>query len=161
MTIENNTNPTDTDLVRIKESKDLSEMGQLWASTHAAFLLLTGNPLEVCLKAKEKLIERYDRSHRKGKILMITQTNNLCAAMADSLNPGFRESDLALQTRRLELISKIVKAEISEGEEAGQVVNLLMGITQIEIKSMSLTSGLPNEKQRIEKLEPVFINHIQ
>ena len=116
----------------------ISEQGPLVAAGVAAIALLTKNPIESCIKERERALNSFNQAERSRKIDMITSLQETCAEIAGILSPGSNESNLAMNTRRLDIIQKLVINEIAEGPMVGDVADLVLGRFRFKVEEMQL-----------------------
>lgn len=123
---------------RRQEKRQIAKMGSLWAATRASILLLNGCSAEDCIKSRIDFEKKYYSSNRKGRITLIKQTNDICDSIWPKSKPNYEGNSYAYQARALTLLSKIITAGITEGDEAVMVTGLLMGSHQLQIDQMGL-----------------------
>ncbi len=112
---------------RKRKSIELEEQGPLVAATIATIALMSGNPLESYKKVQNRSLDDFSQSSRRRRLIIVCGLQQRCIEMAEFLNPGCKESNIAFHTRRLDLIETIIKSEIAEGLLAVNTADLLLG----------------------------------
>ena len=124
--------------LRRKEMLAISEQGPLVAAGVAAIALLTKNPIESCIKERERVLNGFNQAKRSRKLQMITGLQKTCTEIAGILSPGCNESNISMNTRRLDLIQRLVISEIAEGPMVGDVADLVLGRFRFKVEGMQL-----------------------
>src|SRR5512135_882297 len=107
------------------DSQQIYDSGELVASAAAAISLIAKSaPAEACLAFKDKALEEFRKGTREYRIKRILHIEEFLHQNVESFHPNARDSDIAFQTRRLDIISRICKAEIADGQMAVDTANL-------------------------------------
>jgi len=117
------------DEIRRAEAIVIQDAGSLIASTRAAisFFLGDSSPEKAAVNKKE-ILTRYNKASRNERIALIVETEILGRQLAEQINPpGFRETNFAYHARRQNLLVALLKANITQGDEAVDVADILMG----------------------------------
>jgi len=127
--------------VRLEEAQRIRDMRDLIASTKAAISLLMGVDPASALKTKQRTAEFLKSSGRNESIRQAMEVDEYCAFLGDRLKRGSLESELAFQTRRLDILSRIIKSDLTEGNQAIVVVDILMGVKKLDVSNMTIVKA--------------------
>lgn len=118
-------------LRRRQEVEEINSWGEPMAvaAAMAAYLISHRDP-EIYVAARDKILEEFRQSTRNRKIQMIVNTRDFCQENRSLMSPGVAVSSLALATRRLDLLSKMIKAGFAEGDAAVRAVDYILGQTE-------------------------------
>lgn len=134
---------TQTDLKRAKEAQAIRQLALAVAVLHAWGVSTgCGLPKEDRERMTNELQSKLNGMSRKDTIQYLRNEEKRFADFLSTYgNPGAHETQLSLQTRRLELISSVIK-ELPEEINGGLVVvavDAYLGISDFGLDGMSLT----------------------
>lgn len=106
--------------------------------------LLLGAPLHDVLRLKDDIKTRFDSKEtgRKELIKIAQDAQNVCLALFDLTCPNSRESTIAFETKKLTLLSKMIKNGIAEGKVAVEATDFLMGSYNLGLDQMEIVKEL-------------------
>ncbi len=136
----NNQYISNQDQARKQEIQELRNLIPAVAAVAATRAILLGVDIPSSLKLRDGILENFYSPACTRRVLIprIIQAQELCYQMAEYLNPKSRESNLGFQTRRLHLLSEIIKSNIAEGALAITATDLILGQKKFDVKNMQI-----------------------
>lgn len=131
---------SEKDQLRYAESLRLKSMIGVMSSTRATVDLLMGIDLASVKKNKERITDYLSHCPRRGLLESAVEIDELVSYLNDNylLKKVPEESGFAYQLRKLDILSRILQNNIAEGQEALNVVNILMEETVLDIDNMDI-----------------------
>ncbi len=123
---------------RKREVLEINEIGPLLACAVATNSLLCSVPRDDCLRVRDQFLENFNNGSRADKLDSIQRVIDICKDTSNVLNPGSKDSDLALNLRRLTLIQRIVETGIAEDKLAVDAADLVLGNFFLNLENNSL-----------------------
>jgi hypothetical protein len=121
------------------DAQQIHDLGSLYASAAASISFIANSaPPEACIAFKEKAAEEYGKKSRDQQIKSLLHIQEFLAETADTFHPRARDNSIAFQTRRLEIISRICRANIAEGNMAVDTADLLLGAYRFKLEGNQL-----------------------
>lgn len=120
---------------RLFASDDIRNQGQLVASAMATEQMLAKVPIESCLVSRNEILIKFKKGIKADLLTTILTTQHVCKENAEFFNPGAMTNNISFQTRRQELISRIVRNEIAEDTLAVQTADLVLGRITFKIEN--------------------------